>query len=324
MELQADAEVLQEARSSAGSRFAGSRSAVSIRRQLQEHILERRPCCTRSSAISIRRSSSRCMSIGARPRGRVAVANRACVPSHVEPSRRREPRKRRRDRAADGRPRARPTARRSTRAIELARRAGGDDAAAIDDRDAVAERFGLVEIVRRQQHRVAVVLHPRDLAVQLAARLRIETGGRLVEEDELGLVDEGQRQREPLPLAARQRVERRVGLVGEGEALEQRGRRRRCRGRTTPNSASASRGVILSCSAVVCSAAPIFCLTSRGRRRASMPQTSIAPASGSRRPMTHSTVVVLPAPFGPSSPKISPSSISKLTPRAASTCRSAS
>ena len=41
------------------------------------------------------------------------------------------------------------------------------------------------------------------------------------------------------------------------------------------------------------------------------------PASGSRSPMTHSSVVVLPAPFGPSRPKISPSAISKLTPSTA-------
>ena len=34
-----------------------------------------------------------------------------------------------------------------------------------------------------------------------------------------------------------------------------------------------------------------------------MPQTSIAPSSGSRSPMTHSTVVVLPAPFGPEQPE---------------------
>ena len=80
------------------------------------------------------------------------------------------------------------------------------------------------EIVRRQQHRVPVVLHLRDLAVQLAPRLRIEPGGRLVEEDELGLVDERQRQRQPLPLSARQRVERRVGFLDKGEALEQRRR----------------------------------------------------------------------------------------------------
>src|SRR3954470_18686387 len=58
-----------------------------------------------------------------------------------------------------------------------------------------------------------------------------------------------------------------------------------------------------------------------------MPHTSIRPVSGWRRPITHSRVVVFPEPFGPSSPKISPSATSKLTPCAASTssylfCRS--
>jgi hypothetical protein len=33
----------------------------------------------------------------------------------------------------------------------------------------------------------------------------------------------------------------------------------------------------------------------------------MAPRSGLRNPSTHSIVVVLPAPFGPISPKISPS-----------------
>ena len=45
--------------------------------------------------------------------------------------------------------------------------------------------------------------------------MRVEPGGRLVEEDELGLVDERERERQPLPLAARERVEVRVGLLGE-------------------------------------------------------------------------------------------------------------
>ena len=34
--------------------------------------------------------------------------------------------------------------------------------------------------------------------------------------------------------------------------------------------------------------------------------TRISPASGQRSPITHSTVVVFPAPFGPKMPKISP------------------
>src|ERR1700704_1695784 len=38
-----------------------------------------------------------------------------------------------------------------------------------------------------------------------------------------------------------------------------------------------------------------------------MPRTEIVPRSGFRNPSTHSIVVVLPAPLGPISPKISPS-----------------
>src|SRR5664279_5027954 len=44
-----------------------------------------------------------------------------------------------------------------------------------------------------------------------------------------------------------------------------------------------------------------------------MPATRIVPASGVRRPPMHSTVVVLPAPFGPRTPTISPSSTIRST-----------
>src|SRR4051812_31139800 len=50
-----------------------------------------------------------------------------------------------------------------------------------------------------------------------------------------------------------------------------------------------------------------------------MPQSVTRPPSGRRRPMTHSSVDVLPAPFGPSRPKTSPSATSNVTPRTAST-----
>jgi hypothetical protein len=73
---------------------------------------------------------------------------------------------------------------------------------------------------------VALALHADDLAVQLATRLRIETGGRLVEDHDLGLVHEREGEGEALTLAARQRVERGVGLVGQREAIDQLGGRR--------------------------------------------------------------------------------------------------
>ena len=70
----------------------------------------------------------------------------------------------------------------------------------------------------------------------------------------------------------------------------------------------------------------------RSRSRAppvsgSTPSTATVPAVRVRKPSRISTIVVLPAPFGPSSANTSPSAISKLTPRTASSepydlCRS--
>ncbi len=44
----------------------------------------------------------------------------------------------------------------------------------------------------------------------------------------------------------------------------------------------------------------MICLAATGSASASMPKTEIEPASGRSRPATMRSVVVLPAPFGPS------------------------
>src|SRR6266571_3964906 len=54
-----------------------------------------------------------------------------------------------------------------------------------------------------------------------------------------------------------------------------------------------------------CSCTPMTFLTFWGSRRTSIPPTRAWPSSALRRPSRISTVVVLPAPFGPSNPKIS-------------------
>src|SRR3954470_4720411 len=53
-------------------------------------------------------------------------------------------------------------------------------------------------------------------------------------------------------------------------------------------------------------------------RWGSCPSTETSPASRGRRPSRISTVVVFPAPFGPSRPKTWPLSTSKSRPRTAS------
>ena len=60
---------------------------------------------------------------------------------------------------------------------------------------------------------------------------------------------------------------------------------------------------------------PIRRLTSSGALRVPKPITSTVPASGDSSVQMIRRVVVLPAPFGPSSPKISPGLASKETPR---------
>ena len=150
-----------------------------------------------------------------------------------------------------------------------------------------------------------------DAAHQLpdrAARLRIEAGRQLVEEHDLGIVDERERDEEPLLLAARQRHEPGVALVGEPELLEQ----------PSPSATGLSieRGpeidrlphldALLELRLLQLHADALLQrvdVANRIERRA----REIVPRSGRRSPSTHSIVVVLPAPFGPIRPKISPS-----------------
>src|SRR3954452_16776780 len=85
---------------------------------------------------------------------------------------------------------------------ELARRPLGQDAAALDDRHAVGERLGLVEVVRRQEHGLAEVAQRADGVPGRPAGRRVEPGRRLVEEHQLGVADERQAEVEPAHLAA--------------------------------------------------------------------------------------------------------------------------
>src|SRR5437868_8280120 len=87
--------------------------------------------------------------------------------------------------------------------LESGRRVECDDLAGVDDRDPIAEPLGLVEVVGREQDRdlVAIAQAP-DHVEQLVANARVETDGRLVEEQHLGLRNERTRNLQPPPLAA--------------------------------------------------------------------------------------------------------------------------
>src|SRR3954468_13774424 len=96
---------------------------------------------------------------------------------------------------------------------ELARRALGQDATALDDRHAVGQRLRLVEVVRRQQDGLAEVAQRADRVPRRPARRGVEAGGVLVEEHQLRVADEGEPGVEPALVAARKRARPRVLLA---------------------------------------------------------------------------------------------------------------
>ena len=74
----------------------------------------------------------------------------------------------------------------------------GDDPALADQHDPVGVLVGLLEVVRREQHRAALLGVAPDRGPERAAALDVHAGGRLVEEQQ-GRVGQ-QRHREPQPL----------------------------------------------------------------------------------------------------------------------------
>ena len=87
--------------------------------------------------------------------------------------------------------------------LQLVGRALGDDAAPVDQADAVAI-LGLVEEVRRHHHRDAPLDHGVDVRPELAARQRVDARGRLVEKQHRRVVHDRAGQGQPLLEAQRQ------------------------------------------------------------------------------------------------------------------------
>ncbi len=105
-------------------------------------------------------------------------------------------------------------------AFQLAGRAGGDRGAVEDERQAVA-LLGLVHVVRRDEHgHAAVGRQLVDQVPEQAPAARVDAAGGLVEEEQLGLVDQRRRKRSPLPQPGRQPLGELVEDVREPEPLD--------------------------------------------------------------------------------------------------------
>ena len=95
---------------------------------------------------------------------------------------------------------------------------------AVGDVGELVAALGLVHVVRADQHRDAARGERVQLLPELAARLGIDAGGRLVEQQQLGLVQHARGERQALLPAARERP-------GELAPRGRRGPGRRARGR---------------------------------------------------------------------------------------------
>ena len=104
---------------------------------------------------------------------------------------------------------------------QLVDRADADEAAGREDADPVADRLDLVEEVAREQDReAALVDEPPQQLEDLDHAERVDRGGRLVEDEQVGRLDEGVGDAEPLAHAARVGLDRVVGAIGEADLRE--------------------------------------------------------------------------------------------------------
>ena len=88
-----------------------------------------------------------------------------------------------------------------------------DDSSILDDGHAIGESLRLVEIMGGQQHGLTKCLERVDRLPGVATGRGVEPGGGFVEEDQLGIADQRQRQIEPAHLPAGQRAGHRVLLA---------------------------------------------------------------------------------------------------------------
>ena len=104
---------------------------------------------------------------------------------------------------------------------QFARAALGDLAAVVQHQQALAQALGLVHEVRGQQDRLALAQQALQALPHQVARLRIEAGGRLVKQQQIGVVHQRTRQRQAALHAARQLGRLGARLVAERGEVQQ-------------------------------------------------------------------------------------------------------
>ena len=205
---------------------------------------------------------------------------------------------------------------------QVLRRVERDDASRLQHRDPAAQRLGLLEIVRRQDDRVAVAIELADERPQALPQLDVHARRRLVQHDHRRLVHERLADEHAALHAAGERAHVGVGLRREIEVVQD---------LVDPRAVVADAEIagldrerlahgeerieheLLRHDAE--RAARVAVVGDRRRDPARAP----LPLSARVSPASTEISVVLPAPFGPSRPKNSPSSTARLTPASACT-----
>ena len=158
-----------------------------------------------------------------------------------------------------------------------------------------------------------------DQVPELAARLRVEAGGGLVEEQQIGIAHQRAGQRQPLFLPAGEVADAGVALLLELHQRDDLGRRR-----SLPEEAAEQahglpdRELFGKLRFLKLDAQPLAEFAAACWAQSS-PSTSTSPESAAVSPSQISMVVVLPAPLGPSRPKHSPGRTSSSRPSTATT-----
>ena len=99
-------------------------------------------------------------------------------------------------------------------------RAGHDELAGVDHHDVVAHLLHVVEQVGGHQHRDAERAEAGDEREHLLAPERVEAGGRLVEQHQLGIADERLGQLRALAHAGREAADRAEARLVETDEVE--------------------------------------------------------------------------------------------------------
>ena len=203
------------------------------------------------------------------------------------------------------------------------RRVERDQPSLGDQGDHVA-LLGLGDVLGGDQERAAGLSQPVELAPDALADERVDAGGRLVQEHQLGVVDERARELQPAAHAARQVAGPSLPGVGELQPVEQRPDARPPAEHEQPVQARDEVQVLADGQVVVQRdvlgheadpGAGLGAEGAWGRRRA----PRLRRWSGRRAPVSSRIAVVLPAPLGPMTPTIEPRSIARSTPVSATT-----